>query len=78
MLPQIPPEVLLLGNIDPVGVLKNGTPEEVYAKTAGLLRETTAWPNYVLSSGCDVPPGVSLENIRAFFRALDDYNQTVK
>lgn len=78
LLPQMPPEVPLMGNIDPVGVLKDGAPEEVYAKTAGLLRETAAWPNYVLSSGCDVPPGVSLENIRAFFRALDDYNQTVK
>ncbi len=78
LLPQMPPRVLLMGNIDPVGVLKDGTPETVYAATAGLLRATAAWPNYVLSSGCDVPPGVKLENVRAFFRALDDYNRTVE
>ena len=65
-------------NIDPFGVLKNGTPDEFYFKNDGLLHENAEWPNYVLSSGCDVPPGVSLENIRSFFRALDDYNQTVK
>ena len=39
---------------------------------------TAPWPNFVLSSGCDVPPGVKMENIRAFFRALEDYNQSVK
>lgn len=78
LLPQMPPEVPLMGNIDPVGVLKDGSPEEVYAKTSELLRATAPWPNFVLSSGCDVPPGVKMENIRAFFRALEDYNQSVK
>lgn len=78
LLPQMPPEVPLMGNIDPVGVLKEGSPEKVYAKTSELLHATSAWPNYVLSSGCDVPPGVSMENVCAFFRALNDYNQTVQ
>ncbi len=74
---QIPREVLLMGNVDPVGTLKEGTPELVYDRTASLLREMADYPNYVLSTGCDVPPGVSRENIRAFFRALEDYNRSV-
>ncbi len=76
LLPQIPREVLLMGNLDPVGVLKNGSPEKVYEETLRLLQATEPWRNYVLSTGCDVPPGVSIENIRAFFRAKDDYNRT--
>ncbi len=76
LLPQIPQDVLLMGNLDPVGILKNGTPEIVYEETMRLLKATEPWKNYVLSTGCDVPPGVSMENIRAFFRAKDDYNRT--
>ena len=75
LLPQMPPEILLMGNLDPVGILKLGTPETVYAETMRLLRAAEPWKNYVLSTGCDVPPGVSMENIRAFFRARDDYNR---
>ena len=73
----IPRDVLLMGNVDPVGVLKEGSPEMVYTRTSELLREMADYPNYVLSTGCDVPPGVSRANIQAFFRALEDYNQSV-
>lgn len=76
ILPQMPAGVPAMGNIDPAGVFRNGTPESVYAATAALLRDTAAYRNYVLSSGCDVPPRVSLDNIRAFFRALEDFNRT--
>lgn len=77
LLPQMPGGTLLMGNIDPVGILKNGTPETVYEKTMALLNATAQWRNYVLSSGCDVPPGVGMENIHAFFRAKDDYNRNL-
>ena len=73
----VPRNVLLMGNVDPVGTLKEGTPEVVYARTADLLRKMAGYPNYVLSTGCDVPPGVSRENVRAFFQALEDYNRGV-
>ncbi len=75
LFPQIPQEILLMGNLDPVGILKLGTPESVYEETMRLLNATEPWRNYVLSTGCDVPPGVRMENIRAFFRAKDDYNK---
>ena len=72
ILPQMPEKTLLMGNIDPVGMFKNATPEEIYRKTAELLEATKEYRNFVLSSGCDVPPGVSMENIRAFYRAAAD------
>ena len=65
-----------MGNLDPVGVLRNGDPETVCAKGAALLEATSKWRNYVYSTGCDVPPGVPMENIRAFYRAVEEYNRT--
>ncbi|MBO5762267.1 MAG: hypothetical protein J6R85_00190 [Lentisphaeria bacterium] len=63
-----------MGNLDPVGVFRNASPEDVYRLTAALLEETKEYPNFVLSSGCDLPPGVPLENLDAYNRALQDYN----
>ena len=74
-LSQIPQDTLVFGNIDPVGVFKSGTPQTVRSETLRLLRATKEYSNFILSSGCDVPPDVPLENIDAFFQALSDYNE---
>lgn len=73
-LEQIPRETLVFGNLDPVGVFKSGAPKFIRSETFNLLKSTKGFPNYVLSSGCDVPPNVPLENIDAFFSALNDFN----
>ncbi len=75
VLARVPGDFPVMGNLDPVGVLKNGDPATVYAKGAELLERTAKWRNYVYSTGCDVPPGVPMENVRAFFRAVEDYNR---
>lgn len=66
-----PREALVMGNLDPVGVFRNLTPEEVGRATRDLLARTAAYPNFVLSSGCDTPPGVPFANIEAFYGALN-------
>lgn len=73
MLEKMPSDVLVMGNIDPVGELRNGTPESVYQKTTELLQECSAFPNFVISTGCDVPPMAKWENIDAFFKAVSDF-----
>lgn len=73
-LEQIPGNTLVFGNLDPVGVFKTGSPESVRLETLQLLQATKNFPNFILSSGCDVPPNVPLENIDAFFKALNDFN----
>lgn len=75
ILESCPPNVLVMGNIDPVGVLKMKTPAEVKQITLDLLEETAAFPNYVLSTGCDLPPHVPEANIAAFYEALNEFNQ---
>jgi len=74
VLAQTPQNVPVMGNLDPAGLFRLGTPEAVYEAATALLDRTREFPNFVLSSGCDIPPGTSLENVRVFFQALDDWN----
>ncbi len=70
---KIPADVLVMGNIDPAGVLRMGTPEKVRAATLALLEKCSKYPNFLLSSGCDIPPMTPWENIKAFFAAYEEY-----
>ena len=72
---DVPPTALAMGNIDPVSVFKDGTPDEMRHAVADLLEKMKAYPNFVLSSGCDTPPHTPLSNVEAFFEALQDYNR---
>lgn len=51
----------LLGNIDPVRVLKNGTPEGVRAALATCHRQAGA--NYIVGAGCEIPRDTPLANV---------------
>ncbi len=70
----IPASTFVMGNIDPVGILKLGTPEQVVAATSALLEQASRFRNFILSTGCDVPPGTPIQNIEAFFSALRRHN----
>ncbi|MDR0494924.1 MAG: hypothetical protein LBG95_04780, partial [Treponema sp.] len=50
-----------------------GTPESVYAATTELLRECSKYRNFVISSGCDIPPMSPWENIDSFYKAVRDF-----
>ena len=54
--------------------MKDGSPEQVRAAVGDLLERTRDFPNFVLSTGCDVPPQTPLANIDAFFGALREWN----
>lgn len=47
----------------------------VYLANLYFVARTSAYPNFVISTGCDVPPEIPLDNIRAFYEAVKDYNQ---
>ncbi|WP_243347820.1 uroporphyrinogen decarboxylase family protein [Parabacteroides sp. FAFU027] len=70
-----PKDKLIMGNVDPVGVMKLTSAAEVKTYVADLLQKTATFDNYVLSTGCDLPPHVPAENIQAFYEALNEYNQ---
>jgi uroporphyrinogen decarboxylase len=72
---EVPPTALAMGNVDPVSVFKDGTTEEMRKVVDDLLEKMKDYPNFVLSSGCDTPPHTPIENINAFFSALEEYNK---
>ena len=72
---DVPPTALAMGNLDPVSLFKDGTPEQMHEATLNLLEKMRPYPNFVLSSGCDTPPHTPIENINAFFEALNQWNK---
>ena len=58
------------GNFDPVRVMLQGTPEEVYRAARANLREGGA--RCISATGCEIPPGAPAENLHAQTRALMD------
>jgi len=73
MLDKFPSDVLVMGNVDPAGVLRMGSPEKVREETLALLEKCSKYPNFLLSSGCDMPPMTPWENIDAFFAASAEF-----
>ncbi len=73
ILPQMPADVLVMGNVDPVSQIRNGTPESVKSDTRRIMDECCNYPNFIISSGCDIPPVSPWENIDAFFEAVNEF-----
>lgn len=70
---NVPSDIIVMGNIDPAGVLRMGNPEKVREATLSLMDRCCKYENFVLSSGCDMPPMTPWENIDAFFEASKEY-----
>ncbi len=73
MVEKIPEDILVMGNVDPAGQFRNGTPESVKAATLELMKRCASHRNFIPSSGCDIPPLSPWENILAFFEGIDAY-----
>ena len=72
---EVPKDALAMGNLDPVSIFKDGTPTQMREATLDLLEKMREYPNFVLSSGCDTPPHTPIENVNAFFEALNEWNE---
>lgn len=72
-LKALPEDRMVFGNIDPAGTICNGTPEQIREETLALMARCSKYPNFVISSGCDIPPSTPLENLDAFFQAAEDF-----
>ncbi|HEY3412400.1 MAG TPA: uroporphyrinogen decarboxylase family protein [Armatimonadota bacterium] len=60
------PDQILLGNIDPVRTLRDGTPDSVTAAIAACHRE--AGPRFIVGAGCEVTRDTAPENLLALAR----------
>jgi uroporphyrinogen decarboxylase len=73
MMKHIPKNTVAMGNIDPAGQFRGGSPESVRKATMDLMSKCCIYPNFVLSSGCDIPPLSSWDNINAFLPRLRNF-----
>ncbi|MCL2810795.1 MAG: uroporphyrinogen decarboxylase family protein [Clostridia bacterium] len=75
MLPLIPGDKVVFGNVDPAGQFRGGTPESMRQATLDVLGKCAKNDNFILSSGCDIPPLAPLANIDAFFDTAREFYQ---
>ncbi|XFA98621.1 uroporphyrinogen decarboxylase family protein [Candidatus Izemoplasma sp. B36] len=73
MLKKMPKSSLVMGNISPSQVLADKEVSFVKEKTKELLKKCNQFPNFVISTGCDLSPKTKLENIDAYFQSIIDY-----
>jgi len=73
ILEGMPGDTLVAGNVSPSAQFRNGTPESIYAVTTELLKECSSHRNFIISSGCDIPPMSPWANIDSFFKAVRDF-----
>jgi len=64
---------MLLGNIDPVRVLRDGTPDSIGAALAECHRQ--AGRRYIVGAGCEVPRGTPPENLMAMTRYAREHRE---
>lgn len=75
VLKRMPEHILTMGNVDPATQFRNGTPDSVKIATRQVLEECASYNNFVISSGCDIPPLASWKNIDAFFETVKAFYQ---
>jgi uroporphyrinogen decarboxylase len=66
---RVPEDVIVMGNINPATTMLSGKPDEIRDCVESLCRSMDRFPNFILSTGCDLPQETPLENIRAFMEA---------
>jgi uroporphyrinogen decarboxylase len=64
---------LLIGNLDPSGVIKFGSPELVKQKTLELLEVYRDSPRLMINAGCAIPPDAPSENIRTMIETTRQF-----
>ncbi len=57
------PQQVLLGNVDPVRCLRDGTPASIQAALAECHRQ--AGQRYIVGAGCEIPRSTARDNVRA-------------
>ena len=73
MLAGAPEDVLVMGNGSPARQFRGGTPDSIRESTLEIMEACCGNPNFVISSGCDIPPQSAWENIDSFFSAAADF-----
>ena len=61
-----------MGNVPPLEVLAQGTPDQVRSAVAACLKGHPSRQGLIVSAGGGTSPGTPTENIRALSRAIQE------
>lgn len=71
---QIGDRVVITGNIPPVDVIHRGTRAQIFdAVRSCIAKGYDAPKGYILSTGCQIPLGTKIEQIKAMMEAADEF-----
>lgn len=68
-------KVCLLGNLDPIRVFLEGTPEEVEQATMQCIKDAAEGGGYIASGGCEIPGDTPPQNILTFIQTVRKYGK---
>jgi uroporphyrinogen decarboxylase len=67
------PKDMIIGNLEPA-IIQTGTPDQVYEATRRVVEQGKKLPTgFIFAPGCELPPMVSLENVKAMNKAVEDH-----
>lgn len=73
MVQKVPEDIIVMGNIDPAGILRDGTVNDVQKAVIDLMENCGEYNHFILSSGCDIPWSTPWENIKCFIDTGNSY-----
>ena len=71
---SVPESVVVIGNISPTTTMLFGKPGDVRREVIELMDAMQSCPNFILSTGCDLPQEIPVDNIDAFMKAGREYD----
>ncbi len=72
--PRLKNDVALIGNIDPVRVMRDMKPDGVAHEMRLFLEKTRGIRNLIVSTGCDLPQDTPIENIRVMIEETKTFS----
>ncbi len=72
IIPLFPSDTVVMGNLDPI-LFRNSDADTIKAKTTEILNKCSQYPNFMMSSGCDIPYDAKWENLDAYFAEVKEF-----
>ena len=70
LIDRVPSDMVIIGNISPIKIIWQGSPEDVQKETLGLINSMSRKKEYIVAPACDLMPQTPLENIKSFVEVV--------
>ncbi len=64
-------DIVIMGNLDPV-LFRTATPDIIETELERIYTTYSSFPNFMISSGCDIPANACWENLDAYFKKVNE------